>query len=110
MAGEDVHAQRRLMAPLIEVRVGTLLDLVIEDYKRSCQKTIGHLLGQIKNSLRPYFGDMLAARVDTDEIDKWIRSPGQSTWPHHLRGGRRVSATRPLLVRLVNCRWSLSGW
>jgi integrase len=73
MAGEDAQGQKRLTAPPIEVRVGALLDLVIEDYKEQGQKTIAHVCGQIENGLRPHFGDMLAARVDSEEIDRWIR-------------------------------------
>jgi len=71
MAGEDAQKRKRLTAPTVEVRVSTLLDLVIEDYKQGGQKTIAHAKGQIENSLRPIFGDMLAAQVDGDEI----RSP-----------------------------------
>jgi len=73
MAGEDAQGQRRLTAPPPDVRVGTLLDLVIEDYKQSGQKTIAGTRGKIKNGLRPYFGDMLAARVDSEEIERWMR-------------------------------------
>jgi integrase len=73
MAGEDAQGQNRLTAPTTEVRVGTLLDLVIADYKQTGNKTIAHVKGQIKNSLRPYFGEMLAARVDSEEIERWIR-------------------------------------
>src|SRR5215472_15526054 len=42
MAGEDAQGQKRLTAPPIEVRVGTLLDLVIEDYKATGNKTTVH--------------------------------------------------------------------
>lgn len=73
MAGEDAQGQKRLTAAPVEVRVGTLLDLVIEDYKQSGQKTIADTRGKIENSLRPHFGDMLAARVDSAEIEKWVR-------------------------------------
>jgi integrase len=73
MAGEDAQGQRRLTAPPIEVRVGTLLDLVIEDYKATGNKTTVHAKAQIENGLRPFFGEMLAARVDTEEIERWIR-------------------------------------
>ena len=72
MAGEDAQGQRRLTGRR-DVRVGTLLDLVIEDYKQSGQKTIAGTCGKIKNGLRPYFGDMLAARVDSEEIERWMR-------------------------------------
>jgi integrase len=73
MAGEDSQGKKRLTAPPVEVRVGTLLDLVIDDYRQSGQKTLTHTKGQIENGLRPYFGDMLAARVDTEEIERWMR-------------------------------------
>lgn len=73
MAGEDAQGRRRFTAPPVEVRVGTLLDLVIEDYLQSGQKTIADVRHKIENSLRPHFGDMLAARVDSDEIERWMR-------------------------------------
>ena len=73
MAGEDAQNRKRLTAPTVEVRVSTLLDLVIEDYKQGGQKTIAHAKGQIENSLRPYFGELFAAQVDSDEIQKWVR-------------------------------------
>jgi hypothetical protein len=73
MAGEDAQGRRRLTAPPVEVRVGTLLNLVIEDYLRSGQKTIADVRHKIENSLQPHFGDILAARVDSDEIDRWMR-------------------------------------
>jgi integrase len=73
MAGEDAQTQKRLTPSPVEVRVGTLLDLVIEDYKQKGQNSLPHAKAQIEHSLRPHFGDMLAAKVDSDEIDKWIR-------------------------------------
>jgi integrase len=87
MAGADFQEQRRLSAPVQEVRVGALLDLVIEDYVKSGQKTIADVRGKIEHGLRPYFGDLLAEKVDSDEIDQWMRwrlmrrlrkSPGQN--------------------------------
>jgi integrase len=72
LAGEDGQERKRLTAPAAEVRVGTLLDLVIADYKQSGNKTTLHAKAQIEHGLRPYFGDMLAARVDTEEIETWI--------------------------------------
>jgi integrase len=73
MAGDDAQKLGRLTAPAIEVRVGTLLDLVIEDYKQSGQKTIADIRRKIAISLRPHFGDMLASRVDSEEIERWMR-------------------------------------
>ena len=51
MAGEDAQSDKRLAAPPVEVRVGTLLDLVIEDYKQSGQKTIADVRNKIEHSL-----------------------------------------------------------
>ena len=73
LAGKDAEGHRRLTAAPVEVRVGTLLDLVIEDYKQSGQKTVADVKGKIDNGLRPHFGDMLAARVDSEEIERWMR-------------------------------------
>jgi hypothetical protein len=38
LAGKDTEGHKRLTAAPVEVRVGTLLDLVIEDYRQSGQK------------------------------------------------------------------------
>jgi hypothetical protein len=46
---------------------------VIEDYKQSDQKTIGDARRKIDNGLPPFFEGMLAAHVDSDVIDRWIR-------------------------------------
>jgi integrase len=73
MAGEDAQGHRRLTAPPAEVRVRKLLDLVIEDYVQSGRRTIADVRHKIENSLRPHFGDLLAARVDSDEIERWMR-------------------------------------
>ena len=79
MAGDDAQKLGRLTAPPIDVRVGTLLDLVIEDYKQSGQKTITDVRRKIAISLRPHFGDILASRVDSEEIERWM----------HWRSARR---------------------
>ena len=71
-AGEDAQTLRKRAARPSEVNVGTLLDLVIEDYKANGQKTIKNARGQIDHSLRPYFGGMVAAKVDTDQIKRWM--------------------------------------
>ena len=73
MAGEDVQQRKRLTAPTEDVYVATILDLVIEDYKQSDQKTIGDARRKIDNGLQPFFEGMLAAHVDSDVIDRWIR-------------------------------------
>ena len=73
MAGDDAQKLGRLTVPAIEVRVGTLLDLVIEDYKQSGQKTIADVRRKIAISLRPHFGHMLASQVDSEEIERWMR-------------------------------------
>jgi integrase len=72
MAGEDVQKRKSLTAAPEDVRVGTLLDLVVEDYKRKGQKSIAHARAQIDHGLRPHFDDMLAARVDSEKIERWI--------------------------------------
>jgi hypothetical protein len=59
MAGEDVQQRKRLSAPTEDVYVATLLDL---DARR-----------RIDNGLRPFFAGMLAAHMDSDVIDRWIR-------------------------------------
>jgi integrase len=71
-AGEEAHDRRRRTARPAAVTVGTLLDLVLEDYKANGHKTLKHAKGQIEHSLRPYFGNMLAADVDTDDVKNWI--------------------------------------
>jgi integrase len=73
MAGEDVQQRKRLSVPAGDVYVTTLLDLVIEDYKQSDQKTTGDARRKIDNGLRPFFEEMLAAQVDSDVIDRWMR-------------------------------------
>jgi integrase len=70
-AGEDAQVRRRTARP-DEVTVGTILDLVIEDYAANGQKTLKHAKGQIERGLRPYFGEMLASNVDSDQIERWI--------------------------------------
>jgi integrase len=72
MAGEQAHETRRKNAHPEEVTIGTLLDLVIEDYQANGQKTVKTVKGQIKHSLRPFFGDMLAGDLDTDRIEQWL--------------------------------------
>ena len=84
MAGEA--AQDKRAESIGDVRVGALLDLVIEDYIASGQKTLADARGKVEHGLRPYFGKMLVEHVDSKEVEKWIRwrssrrlrtSPGQ---------------------------------
>ncbi len=48
--------------------IGTLLDLVIEDYKANEQKTLKNACGQIEHSLRPFFGELQADELDSVQI------------------------------------------
>ena len=94
MAGEDVQQRKRLSAPTEDVHVGTLLDLVVEDYKQSGQKTIADARAKIDNGLRPFFEDMLAMRVDSDEVERWMR------WraARRLRGSPRRKTLQPASI------------
>jgi integrase len=71
------------------VRVGRLLDLVIENYRDNGHKTFADAKGKIDNGLRPYFGEKIADAVDSDEIDKWI------IWRRGLKlgGSKTISLT-----------------
>ena len=46
---------------------------MIEDYKATGNKTIANAKGKIEHGLRPFFGDMLAERVISEEIERWMR-------------------------------------
>ncbi len=70
MAGEDAGVRRRAVA--VNVSVGALLDLVLKDYKEGGQKTLADARGKIENGLRPYFGEKIAATVNSDDIDRWV--------------------------------------
>jgi hypothetical protein len=72
LAGEEAQERSRRTARPDEVTIGTLLDLVIEDYRANGQKTLKHAKGQIEHGLRPYFGEKLAGTVNTADIEKWI--------------------------------------
>jgi integrase len=72
MAGDDAQVRRRRTARPQDVSVGTLLDLVIEDYRQNGQKTLKHVKAQIEHGLRPYFGEMLADEVSSEQIEQWI--------------------------------------
>ena len=73
LAGEECSGSKEdRTAPPEDVRVGLLLDLVIEDYRTGGQKTIGDVKGKIEHGLRPFFGDMIAERVNTLEIQRWV--------------------------------------
>jgi len=68
----DAAQGKRAVAPLNDVRVGMLLDLVIQDYKTGGLKTIADVKGKIEHGLRPFFGEMLAEQVDTAQIQRWV--------------------------------------
>jgi len=89
-AGEEVQAWRRRSARRDEVTIGALLDLVIEDYQSNNHKTLKNARAQIAHSLRPFFGEMLAATLGTEEIDRWL------TWRqmHRLRKSVRGGHTK----------------
>ncbi|HUE02202.1 MAG TPA: site-specific integrase [Bryobacteraceae bacterium] len=89
-AGEDAQVRRRRTAKPDPVTVGTLLDLVIEDYKANDQKSLKHARAQIEHGLRPYFGTMLADKVHTDELEQWI------AWrsAHRLRKSLQLRNTK----------------
>lgn len=81
LAGEEAQGKKRVAEPTKDVRVGMLLDLVIEDYRSGRQKTIADVKSKIEHGLRPFFGHMLADQVNTLEIQRWV------TWrsSHRLR-------------------------
>jgi integrase len=72
LAGEDVQERKVRTASPEDIRVGLLLDLVIEDYRTGGQKTISDVKGKIEHGLRPFFSDMMAERVNTLEIQRWV--------------------------------------
>jgi integrase len=78
MAGEDASGLKRRVA--VNVRVGTLLDLVIEDYKAAGRNS-DPTKGRIDCGLRPYFADLVAESVDSSRIERWI------TWRRELLPG-----------------------
>lgn len=86
-AGEESHDHKRRTAHPDEVKIGTLLDLVIDDYKANGQKTIGNACGQIEHSLRPYFGDLLAETLDSRQVEKWMSWRQTHRLRKSVRGG-----------------------
>ena len=86
-AGEDVHERRQRTAHPDEVKIGALLDLVIEDYKANGQRTIGNASGQIEHSLRPFYGEMLAETLDSGKIEKWMSWRQNHRLRKSVRGG-----------------------
>lgn len=99
MAGEEAQERKRLASREV-VTVGLLLDHLLEDYKKNEQRSIVAVRGQIKNSLRPSFGDMLAERVDSDEIERWM------TW-RSSRSLRRMKGRDSLQPASINRELSL---
>ena len=88
-AGLDVQDRRRsrLTQSTDEVTVGALLNLVIEDYKANGQKTIKNACGQIEHSLRPFFGELMADAVDSDQIERWLAWRQSHRLRKSVRGG-----------------------
>jgi integrase len=87
IAGEQAHEKRRKSMRPDEVTIGRLLDLVVEDYEVNGQKTIANLKGQIKHSLRPFFGKMMAGDLDSDQIDRWLVWRKKYRLRKSVRGG-----------------------
>jgi len=71
-AGDDAQERRHRTAGPDTVTVGTLLDLVTEDYRVNDHKTLKHAAAQIEHGLRPFFGAMRADKVHTADIERWI--------------------------------------
>jgi hypothetical protein len=94
LAGEDAQTRRRRTAPPEDVTVGTLLDLVTEDYKENGQKTLAHAKAQIEHGLRPFFGDMIAEDVDSEQLEKWIAWRRQ----HRLRKSAARMSRKPASI------------
>ena len=94
VAGEDAQSRRRRTARPDPVTVGTLLDLLIEDYRQNGQKTLKHSKSQIEHGLRPFFGEMLADEVSSERIENWI------AWrkDHRLRGSARSTKLAPASI------------
>lgn len=86
-AGQDSQERRRRTARPDEVTVGELLDLVLEDYRVNGQTTLANARGQIENSLRPHFGQMLADNMDSDQIERWIATRQANRLRKSVRGG-----------------------
>jgi integrase len=71
LAGDAVRGEKRRSDG--KVLVGELLDMLLKDYEQRGNRSLVTLRGQVENSLRPFFGSMVAARVTTDDIDRWSR-------------------------------------
>jgi integrase len=101
-AGEDTQKWRRYKTQPESVAIGTLLDLVIDDYKASENKSLKDVMGKIQHSLRPFFGDRVAARLDTDDMDEWKK------WrrSHRLHGTSR-NGQEKLMPASINREISL---
>ena len=86
-AGEDAQQSRRRTARPVDVTIGTLLDLVIEDYKLNEQKTVKDANGKIGHSLRPFFGERRASDLDSATIKKWMTWRQDHRLRKSIRGG-----------------------
>jgi integrase len=89
MAGDQAREKRRKSLRPDDVTIGTLLDLVVEDYEANGQKTIGNMKGQIKHSLRPFFGMLMAGDLDSDQIDRWLAWRKSHRLRKSIRGGHK---------------------
>ena len=86
-AGQEGQERRRRTSRPDEVTIGTLLDLVLEDYRVNGHKTLKNARGQIENSLRPYFGEMLAEELDSEQIEQWIATRQSHRMRKSVRAG-----------------------
>ncbi|HTX37640.1 MAG TPA: site-specific integrase [Bryobacteraceae bacterium] len=94
LAGEDAQTRRRRTARPQDVTIGTLLNLVIQDYRENGQKTLAHAKAQVEHGLRPFFGEMLADDMDSDQIERWIAWRRQ----HRLRKSAASTSLRPASI------------
>ena len=86
-AGQEGQELRRRTSRPDAVTIGALLDLVLEDYRVNGHKTLKNARGQIENSLRPYFGEMLAEELDSEQIEQWIATRQSQRMRKSVRAG-----------------------
>jgi integrase len=102
LAGEDAQARRRRTAKPDTITVNNLLDLVIEDYAKNEQKSLREAKARVQRGLRVFFGEMLAERVDSDQIERWMEWRAS----HRLYKSIKQGRTR-LLPATINRELSL---
>jgi hypothetical protein len=90
MAGEAAQVLRRRTERPDQVTIGALLDLVVEDYKANGHKTLANMEGQVKHSLRPFFGEIMADALDTDDMDRWLSWRRAHRLRKSVRGGHET--------------------